>query len=327
MSDSGTTEPERKPQRAFSLAGLGAILLLTLAIGLFDRWLDTVPNRAELGPATIALRFTPVELDELGFGAAKLAGAWEVRGGDPRFGGISGLALDRGDFLALSDSGVLVRFAPPRGAVGKAVVSELPGGPGDGRFKRNRDSEALARDPQGRGWWVAFENRHELWLYDEGFGRVLDRIELGQDRWRANKGIEAIVAERNGLLLFPESGQSVLRAAGSKVREAPIGNARGRVSDAAALALGLSIAVERRLTPVGFGNSLVWVHQNEKGYRFGRRIRLPLRLIDNVEGIAVQRLPGGQLRLWLMTDDNHQPPLRTLLIALDWPAPKGAWTE
>ena len=139
------------------------MLLLTLAIGLFDRWLDTVPNRAELGPATIALRFTPVELDERGFGAAKLAGAWEVRGDDPRFGGISGLALDRGDLLAVSDSGVLVRFAPPLGAVGKALVSELPDGPGDGRFKRNRDSEALARDPQGRGWWVASRGSITMW--------------------------------------------------------------------------------------------------------------------------------------------------------------------
>jgi hypothetical protein len=31
-------------------------------------------------------------------------------------------------------------------------------------------------------------------------------------------------------------------------------------------------------------------------------------------------LPGDKLRLWLLTDDNFQPPLRTLLIALDWSA-------
>ncbi len=59
------------------------------------------------------------------------------------------------------------------------------------------------RDPRGRGWWVAFENRHEIWVYDEGFDRALDRIELGSGRWRANKGVEAIAADGGDLLLIP----------------------------------------------------------------------------------------------------------------------------
>ncbi len=95
----------------------------------------------------------------------------------------------------------------------------------------------------------------------------------------------------------------------------------GRISDVAAISPGRFIAVERRLTPIGFGNSLVLLHQDGSGYRFGRRIALPLRPIDNVEAIAVQRLPNGTRRLWLMTDDNFQPPLRTLLIALEFPRP------
>jgi hypothetical protein len=82
---------------------------------------------------------------------------------------------------------------------------------------------------------------------------------------------------------------------------------------------GQMIAVERRLTPFGFKNSLVWVERFGGHYRLTRRVALPLRAIDNVEAIAVQQLPDGSRRLWLMTDDNYQRPLRTLLIALEMP--------
>jgi len=62
--------------------------------------------------------------------------------------------------------------------------------------------------------------------------------------------------------------------------------------------------------------------KTRSGYRFGRRFALPLAPLDNVEAIAVEALGAGKHRLWLMTDDNFQPPLRTLLIALDWPGPR-----
>ena len=76
------------------------------------------------------------------------------------------------------------------------------------------------------------------------------------------------------------------------------------------------------MTPFGFRNALVSLEKAGPGYRFGRRIALPLGPFDNVEAIAVEALPGGKRRLWLMTDDNFQPPLRSLLIALDWPGPR-----
>jgi hypothetical protein len=76
------------------------------------------------------------------------------------------------------------------------------------------------------------------------------------------------------------------------------------------------------VTPFGFRNALVSLEKVGRGYRFGRRIALPLGPFDNVEAIAVERRAGGRLRLWLMTDDNFQRPFRTLLIALDWPPPR-----
>src|SRR5690606_15457194 len=118
-------------------------------------------------------------------------------------GGISALASDRGRLLALTDSGTLVRLPRP-GQGNRASLRDLPSGPGNPGFKRNRDSEALARDPAGRGWWVAFEQWHQLWLFDAGFDRVLGRIDLGRGRWRANRGVEAMAADPAGLILFAE---------------------------------------------------------------------------------------------------------------------------
>ena len=39
--------------------------------------------------------------------------------------------------------------------------------------------------------------------------------------------------------------------------------------------------------------------------------------IDNMEGIALDRGPGGDIRLWLISDDNFQFPQRTLLVRFD----------
>ena len=319
MRDSHPTDPERLVQQKFSIRTLAGALALLAAIGLFDRSLAFVPDRQELGWRTARVELHPVRLDARGFAPLRLAGAWRLVSGDPRVGGVSALAVDRGRLLALTDSGVLIRFRPPSE---RAEIGELPDGPGSGRFKRNRDAEALVRDPAGRGWWVAFENRHELWLYDLGFRRALQRIPLGMRGWRANRGIEGAAEEGASLLLVHEKGDSLLRVTGSRARSIAIADARGRISDVAPLGAGQYLAVERRLTPFGFRNALAILDKSGSGYRFGRRIALPLGPLENVEAIAIERLANGKRRLWLMTDDNFQPPLRSLLIALDWPGPR-----
>lgn len=319
MPDSNTTGPERITQHRFRLESLAFSFLLLISILSFDHWLDSVPNRHEFGSRTADLRFAPIDLggDRWPF---QLAGAWEVTSTDPCLGGISGLAEVEGSLLALSDSGVLIRFAPPSGPSARADIRELPDGPGSARYKRNRDSEAISRDPGGRGWWIAFENHHQLWLYDSRFNRVLDRVDLRPIGWRANKGVEGIAADRNQLLIFPEAGDALVGIIGSKQQAIPLSNARGRISDAVGLGPNHILTVERRLTPFGFRNSLVLLERAGSAYRFGRRFALPLTPIDNVEAMVIERLPNGTRRLWLMTDNNFQPPLRTLLIALDMPA-------
>jgi len=309
-------KPERKVQPKFSIAWVLAALLLLAAIGLFDRWLVTFPDRRELGSRLARIDSERVDFDASGFAPLRLVGAWRLTSSDPRFGGISALAIENGRLLALTDSGVVVRFSPWRHS---ARVAELPGGPGPNRFKVNRDSEALVADPSGRGWWVAFENRDELWLYDRGFTRALQRIWLGDRRWRVNSGIEGAVAERGSLLLFHEGGDNLIRVTGTRARNLPIAGAVARLSDAVDVGGGRMLVVERRLTPLGFRNALVVLEKAGESYRLGRRFELPLSRRDNVEAAAMERLPGGGRRLWLMTDDNFHGRMRTLLIALDLP--------
>ena len=316
MSDSKPMQPERKVQPKFRNPQLVAALVLLVAIALFDRLLFWLPDREELGWRAARIEARPVRLEDGAWAPLRLAGAWRLTSADPRFGGVSALAIDRGRLLALTDSGALIRFRP---GDPQARIGELPGGPGSARFKRYRDSEGLVRDPLGRGWWVVFENRHQLWLYDPGFRRALRRIDLGRRGWRPNRGIEAVVAEDDSLLLVHEQGGHVLRVTGARARALPIADSGGRISDAVAIRPRRQVAVERRATPLGFRNALVLLERTGSTYRFGSRVELPLGPLDNVEAIAVERRAGG-IRLWLMTDDNFQPPLRTLLIALDWPA-------
>jgi hypothetical protein len=321
MPDSPTMIAERRVQPPFRKTQLLQLLMLAALTLFAGSWLDRLPDRAELGKRGAILQLEPVKLEPNAFAPLRVAGSWRVTGEDQRVGGVSALAVDRGELLALTDSGAVLRFAKPRaGAAARAMIDELPGGPGDPRFKSKRDSEALARDPAGRGWWAAFENENELWLYDEQLGRPLRRIELGSRRWPVNLGIEAAVPAGGALLLLPERGDTVVELRTTSARTLAIANPAGRISDAVRLPSGELLVLNRRLTPLGFVNSLAVLQRHSSGYRFAERIGLRLGRLDNAEAIAAERMPDGRTRLWLMTDDNFQRPLRTLLVALDWTA-------
>jgi hypothetical protein len=217
-------------------------------------------------------------------------------------GGISGLALTGDQFVALTDDGGVIRFGKPRGRRVAASVRELPAGPGTPRFKRNRDSEALVRDPSGRGWWVSFENVGELWLYDHRFERPLERVRLEARHRLVNAGIEGAALEGEDLLLFSELGATVTRIGDGAKRPGRIADHRLRVSEAANLDPRQILLVQRSVTPLGFRNVLAVLAKTPRGYRVARRFALPGSAIDNFEALAVER-SGSGIRLWLMTDD------------------------
>lgn len=318
MPDSAAIEAEPELQLLFSMLRVAAAALLAAAIINFSQLYRYIPNRAELGPREVPIRYRPVAFAASGFAPLALAGAWKLTAPDPRFGGASALTVDGDGLLALTDSGVLLRFPKP-GAVHPTVrLNELPGGPGPATFKRNRDSESLLRDWKGRGWWVGFENRNSVWLFDRGFSHVLDRFKI---RHWPRSGFEAMANDGNMLLLVPESGGRLVavRPESKHSEWRPV--SAGHISDAATLPDGTLLLVQRNLGMTGLDNRLVQVRRQGAGYTVVRSIALGVARRDNVEGLAVEPRPGGALRLWLITDDGRKEwPQRTLLIALDWPA-------
>jgi len=309
-------EAERSLQPSFSKLALFGHLMLAGLIGLFAWWLDSLPDRALLPPRTLRLHLEPVEFDPKRFAPLKLAGAWRLTADDPRFGGVSALGVDEAGLIALTDSGAVIRFARPSGGSAIAQIKDVPTGPGRPGYKRHRDGEALAREPAGRGWWVAFENHHQIWLYNPDFSRAFGHIELGGQRWRHNTAIEAMLTEPGGLLLLPEGGTEVVRVRGARALTSPLGNPMGRLSEAVRLPDGRILVLARKAGPSGFQNALV---RFLPGNRLGKPIALGLGPLDNAEALAAEPIAGGT-RLWLMTDDNFTWPMRTLLVALELPS-------
>jgi len=288
-----------------------------LAVMAFDAWLKTIEARGD-GPAReAAVRFEPVHFSSAAFAPLRLAGIWRMHIDDPRFGGVSALAVDGDALLALTDSGTVIRFPPP-GRDGRALVRDLPAGPGHPQSKLNRDTEALVRDPGGRGWWVAFEHWHQLWLYDPDFRHALSSIDLGKHRWPANRGVEAMVADANGLLLFPESGIEWLRLKGNTLRSGRLANIHGSIADGASLFDGRLMLVTRRFGVAGIAQRLVIAEVANGQLGLRSLTRLGLGATDNVEAIAAQPRAHGT-RLWLMTDNDFRARAPTYLVALDLP--------
>lgn len=321
VPDSGAMLPERRMQPRLSFSEVFQLLVFVLAFLGIWRALGYLPNREEHGPVTTALSFKPVDLDPARFGDLTLVGAWELGSPDSRFGGFSGLALHEGGLLALTDNGALASFPKP-GTTNRPAVTmrDLPDGPGSAIYIWYRDAEALARDPLGRGWWVAFEVRHELWLFDPGFTRGLKRVRMGPERWPLNGGAEGLVALPGPeLLIFPENSSKLFRMRGSRAVAEAVQGRKAAVSDAATLPDGRLILIERSFGVTGFRNDLAILDRREGGHQISERFNLPAGILTNFEGVAAEARANGAIRLWIISDDNFQRPLRTLLLAVDLP--------
>ena len=293
-------KPERRLQPIFSKDKVFSSLAVALPIFAAAVWHNGQPSRWPGPDRVVSGRAVEVAL-------GKGLRGWRLTAPDRRFGGLSALAVERGALLALTDSGVVARFAPPiAGAPLRIALHDLPDGPGHPLRKSSRDSESLLPDPAGHGWWVAFENRHSLWLFDRGFRRVLAQRRLNVD-WPVNRGGEALAWGGAGPMVLPENGGPAVGGAFI----APAGTA-----DATQLADGRLVLLVRRVRARGF-DTQVWIGAGAG--KPPRRIALDLGALDNMEGIAAAPLPGGGTRLWIVSDDNFRPWMRTLLVALDLP--------
>jgi hypothetical protein len=322
MHDPPLNEAERGLQHSFRKSRIFNGLLMVGAVLATYLPIRDLPSRRELPSRTINLNFQPIALQATA-APFRISGAWVMTANDPRFGGLSALAVDDGRFVALSDLGAALRFDPPSVDRPRVSISDLAQGPGPIGRKTSRDAESLMRDPHGRGWWVGYEQRHSLWLYDDGFSHAQAAIPIRRPGWWRNRGIEALLADSDGLLAIAENGREAIRvdARGSHDIRMQTG---WDIADAARAPDGTAWVLLRSKGRDGITQAIARLAQSGDGYRIGNAMTVPKAAFDNFEGMVIRPKPNGGWRFWLVSDDGHRFKARTLLIALDLDARQNA---
>jgi hypothetical protein len=308
--------------------------------------LACAPSSADPGPGLqpIIVQAAAVPLDSENptrdrVGRLRYLGGVELKSGDPRFGGLSGLRVwSPGVLVAVTDGGhwasLTLREEGDRlvGVVGAAMG--LIRGPSREplRGKAHADAEAVEL---GQGWLsVAFEREHRVWHYRDPSSPA--RPETFPDtRWLAslpgNAGIEAMARFDDGWLYMTEASspdganEGILSVTGGLTRT--YGRVRlalppgFRVTDAQALGPDRLLVLGRRYAPLsGMSATVAVVPVDVRGLKLGKpeviaTLEPPFN-VDNMEGIAVHH-SGGRTFVYLVSDDNFSPLQRTLLLKFE----------
>ena len=268
-------------------------------------------------------------------GRLTFMGGVELTSPDRAFGGFSSLAVDGARFTLLSDGGNVVRLRlGSDGRVSDAAFAELPGGPGSGWRKQDRDSESLAIDPRTGTAWVGFERHNAIYRFGPGLTvPALGVKPPAMQGWTINGGPETLVRRRDGSFLsIQEEGPH-----GRRVREIlvwrgdPVAQPTPAYrlyyrpppgcdpADATELPDGRLLVLNRWWAPpLRFAAVLEVI--DRAALRPDAVVRgTPVATIgaplthDNFEGVAATT-EHGRTVLWLVSDDNRAPLERTLLM-------------
>ena len=296
------------------------------------------------GEARIDARYLPhlsANPARIRIGALEYLGGVALKSPDPAFGGFSALHVAGDRFLLLSDGGGVVRFALGRDwRIRGASFDELPRGPGTGWEKRDRDSEAIAVDPDTGEYWVAYESVNAIWRYDATLTKSTGAVRPGaMSGWSRSGGPEAMVRLTGGrfIVLSESAGRGAPSATYRAVafdRDPIEPGARAtrffyrppsefRATAADALPDGRVIVVNRRVAwPSGFEAVVTILDPSDirrDAVVAGREVaRFSGDLWsgfgrDNFEAVSVVR-EGDDTIVWLATDHNMQWPQRSLLL-------------
>ncbi len=319
MPDSQLNEAERHVQRLFMKSLISnAFLMMAAVFGAF--WLmNGWPQRIPQSPATLRLSAKAVALPAAG-GPLRLAGAWELEAADRRLFGLSGLAIDEKRFVAVGDTGSVMRFDRP-GPGARIQLADLGDGPGPFGAKFTRDAESLLAD--GDGWLVGYEQSHSIWRYDRDFRNGRQVASLGGRGWPNNRGAEGLSRDGPSLLAWREGGQEVRVIANGGEQSVPL-RSDWAVADAASAPDGTTWLLLRHTGLGGIEQGIATVRRKGATYALGPVLPLAKQRLDNFEGMAIEPAPGGGLRFWLVSDDGSRVLARTLLAAFDLPPPAPA---
>lgn len=278
-----------------------------------------------------AVPLYPAAPEQRSLGPLRYLEGWSLASDDRRFGAISALAVDGARLVALSDQGIIFRFAPPPGD--RVEIVPLADGPGERGNKADRDSESMSLSDGSL--WIGYENSNEIWRYDaQTLGALTSAAPPAMDKWGANRGAETLARLPAGRFLairedVDDGGVSdALLFLGDpavpgtrtvKLRIDPPDEER--ITDAAALPDGRLLLLSRRFSAwSGWTGHLLLAELPTAGEV------MPVRALaafespmtrDNFEAIAIGR-EGDRTIVWLASDDNLLSLQRTLLLKFEW---------
>lgn len=317
------------------------VLLLVVVLGLAPgTWLRS-PLPIRSSDNRQVLTFTAIPPVQRRLGETEVLGVWQLASPNGHFGSYSALQrLEDGTLLAVSDTGRLLRFAPP-GRPARRPLLDFWVEPGKGRLPAP-DVEALARDPVTGTTWAAYERRNTIERHDAAFrltGRVAPAAMRG---WARNSGAEAMVRLAGGRFIvlaekspawLPENPPGLLfptdPVQGAEPVEFTFAPPAGyRPVDMALLPDGRIMILLRTVRfgiPPVFSAKLMVADPAaiRPGKAWTGRVIADIAApapTDNYEGLAVESTGGSNVVLWLISDDNDVPYQRTLLLKLGWSA-------
>jgi hypothetical protein len=241
---------------------------------------------------------------------------------------------------AITDAGVVLRFALPRGPGAQPLRVE-PLSQRDIPDEELHDTESLVLDRHHA--WIGFERINVVARYRRDGWRIESFARPpAMRRWRSNLGAEAMVRLPDGrFLVFAEAGRGddafspvLLFAGDPAVRGSPLAVLRYRrepgyrITDAALLPDGRLMTLDRAFGFYAGPSARLAVADIDAltggSIIAGRTIavlRAPLT-VDNMEALSVAR-EGGRTIVRIASDDNFIALQRTLLLefALDEGAP------
>ncbi|MBB5711360.1 esterase-like activity of phytase family protein [Sphingomonas xinjiangensis] len=320
----------------------GVLPLLAVAF-LLTQTSSTPSIRQILGDRpNIAVQ--PVQLDarhsgHIRVGALTWLGGVRLTSQDPAFGSFSAMLLDGDRFTLLSDYGNVVRFRMGADWRPREIrFADLPGGPGTGWEKHDRDAESMTVDPASGRIWVGFEWANAIWRFDGGFSRTQSHAEPKAMRdWPTGGGAEAMLRRRDGTFLIisedarPKDDEHFPARRGLHFSGDPTDKDRQPMPflyvppagydpvDMAELSDGRVLVLNRRFSiPDLFTAKLTLI--DPRGLGAGQVLRgrelatlAPPLLHDNYEALAVGQ-EGADTIVWIASDDNGEVWEQSLLL-------------